>query len=329
MIGLFIALIIALGAGGTAVVADNARPGDALFGIDRAVENMRISFAGDEKKNELRIRFAEERIGEIDDLVDDDGSSDDSGDDSKKVLTAEEQASVNVGIEAALNLLTNLQEQQGENPRLDDIISRLNAYLDDLPSDAKIEIGDDKLEIKFKDDDSDKDDNESNKSKIEIRTDEGRIKIEVKDGVLEIKTKLDDDNDDDDDASDQPRSVTGGLEEAEAKVFSDKTIIQLEINDEKTTFTTTANTREGIVAAIVEKFPTLTSAQVNAVLEIETEGTDETDDQDDDSDDDSDDNQDDDSDDSDEDDDSDDDSDDDNGGGDDDNGGSNSGSGSN
>ena len=307
MIGLFVALIIALGAGGTAVVADNARPGDALFGIDRAVENMRISFSGDEKKNELRIRFAEERVDEIDALVDDDGSSDDNRDDSKKVLTAEEQASVNVGIEAALNLLTNLQEQQGENPRLDDIISRLNTYVDDLPSDAKIEIGDDKLEIKFKDDDSDKDDDESSKSKTEIRTDEGRIKIEIKDGVLEIKTKLDDDNDDDDDAT----KNTIGLEEAEAKVFSDKTIVQLEVNDEKTTFTVTANTREGIVAAIVEKFPTLTSTQVNSVLEIETEGADEADDQDDDSDD---------SDDSDSD--SDDDSDDDNSG-------SNSGSGSN
>ena len=51
MIALFIAVLVAVGIGGTAIVSDNARPGDALFGIDQAVENVRISLAGKEKKN--------------------------------------------------------------------------------------------------------------------------------------------------------------------------------------------------------------------------------------------------------------------------------------
>lgn len=257
MIGIFIALVVLLGVGGTVTVADSARPGDTLFGIDQAVEKLRINIAREENKNELRIKFAEERVREIEDLVQDD---DDDGAPVLTEISTEEQANVSVGIEVALNLLAGLKEQQGENPLLDDIVRKLNAYLIDFPSNTRIEVDNDKLQIKFEDDKSDD-------LKIKIKTDEGRIKIEVKDGVLEIKTKLDDDSSEDD-------NKAVGLEEVEAEILSDKTIIKVEFNDEETTFTTSATSREAIVAAIIVKFPDLTSAQVDAILKIETEDDD-------------------------------------------------------
>lgn len=299
MIGIIIALVIALGVGGT-VVADTAGPGDLLFPVDQAVETIQLSLAGDDKKNELRIKFSEERISEIEDLVGE--SADESIDADKQSFPVEEQENITVGIEAVLNLLAQLKEQEQGDSRIDSIASKLNEYMDNLPSNARIEVGEDKLHIKFEDNESGdntdggndseveiKNENKNGAVKAEIRTDEGRIKIEVKNGILEIKTKLEDDsNDDKEDTTDSNSKDSGdGLEEIEAKVLSDKTVVEIKIDNEKTTFTTSATSREDIIAAIIAKFPSLTSAEITAVLKIETEDDDQDDSQDDDSDEDS------------------------------------------
>lgn len=349
MIGIAIALIVALGVGGTVAVADNAHPGEVLFGVDQAVEKVRISVASKEKKDELRVRFAEERVEEIEDLTKDDDDDDDSsttieisdstvteieadvftnetvvkieyGDNKtvtttnaktkesivaaivakypsltkafvektisieienraskaedqdegeKKELSEEDQEKVRLGIEAALNLLAALKEQPGDDTRIDEITKRLNSYLANLPTNANVKFSDEKFKIKFEDEDREgkveiKTNTKNGKEKTDIKTEDGRIKIEIKDGELEIKTNIGDDDDSKD-------SDNQGLEEAEAKIFSDKTVVEVEYNDQKTTFTTTAKTEAEIVAEIVSKFPGLTSAQVSAVLEIESE----------------------------------------------------------
>ena len=65
MIGALIALLVVLGGGGVVAASNSAVPGDALFGVDLAVEKAKINFAGsDEKKNELRVKFADERVAE-------------------------------------------------------------------------------------------------------------------------------------------------------------------------------------------------------------------------------------------------------------------------
>jgi ribosomal protein L23 len=66
MIGALIALLI-LGGGGGVVAASNAAvPGDTLYGIDLAVEKAKVNFASSvEKKDELRIKFADERVAEV------------------------------------------------------------------------------------------------------------------------------------------------------------------------------------------------------------------------------------------------------------------------
>ncbi|TSC77636.1 MAG: hypothetical protein G01um101424_259 [Parcubacteria group bacterium Gr01-1014_24] len=298
MIGLIIILAMALGIGGTVVAADDARPGDTLFGIDRAVENVRVSLASEENKNELRVRFAEERIKEVSELEEE----------SKIVngptesLTVEQEAEVTAGIESALDLLTDLDEV-GEiaDARLEGLAAELSAFLDNLPDDARVQVSNDRLRIKF-DQGPEKieiKDQGKNKTKIEVRTGEGRLRVEVKNGLIEIKTKME--KGENSDSSEDERSEI----EAEAEILSDKTIVEVEIGDEKTTFATSANTKEGIVAAIIAKFPNLSADQIGAVLKIETEDdedpdddSDDDNDKDEDEDSDSDDNNDDDSDDS-------------------------------
>jgi hypothetical protein len=72
MIPILLILALTLGAGGTVAASDGARPGDILFPLDRAIEDFRITFAPDGEKQELRIKFASERLEEFDDIAGDD-----------------------------------------------------------------------------------------------------------------------------------------------------------------------------------------------------------------------------------------------------------------
>ncbi len=50
---------------GTATAANKAKPGDALFPLDRAMENACLYIASNEKKDELKVKFALERVDEV------------------------------------------------------------------------------------------------------------------------------------------------------------------------------------------------------------------------------------------------------------------------
>ena len=60
-------LIIALLGTGVATVSasDDAVPGDILFPVDLAVEKIKLAFSRGNKKDTLRIAFAEERLHEV------------------------------------------------------------------------------------------------------------------------------------------------------------------------------------------------------------------------------------------------------------------------
>ncbi len=68
MIPLLIGALLFASAGGTVAASNSAVPGDALFGVDRAVENVRIAFAGNGKA-ELKLKFAEERLQEVEKII--------------------------------------------------------------------------------------------------------------------------------------------------------------------------------------------------------------------------------------------------------------------
>lgn len=68
MISIALIFALLLGAGGTAAASDNARPGDLLFPVDRAIEDLRLTLAPDGQKQELRIKFASERLREFDEI---------------------------------------------------------------------------------------------------------------------------------------------------------------------------------------------------------------------------------------------------------------------
>jgi len=272
---LIITLMLVLGVGGTVVTADNARPGDTLFEVDQAVENLRLRLASDEKKNDLRIKFADERVKEIKDIEEKDENK--SNDNSIK-LTVENQNRVSIGINAALELLNGVSASLDDESaaELKVIIDQLNDYIDDLPDE-------DSLSITVKEN--------KNKTRIDLRSEDGRVRVEIKNGDVRIKqddssenkdlqdedsnddgAKDDDESNDNDRDDDQPKSdsPTRIILRIKASVFVNETVVTLEINDRKSSFTTSAKTRAEIVEAIKEKYPDLTNEQIKVVLDIDS-----------------------------------------------------------
>jgi len=191
-------IIIILGFG-TTVAADNSVPGDLLFPLDRAIENLRISLASADSKVDLRIEFAEERVQEFGEIVEEEVDESE-----EEPVSDEDSVRLDHGLQIAIETIENiLSELLPENEiaiaALEEVLNRLNGNLVNLPDKITLRIeersGDDskdRLRIEVEDDE------------VEIKSRRGgqRIEIKMKDGELEIKIKDDDDDDDEDDDDD-------------------------------------------------------------------------------------------------------------------------------
>ncbi len=62
---LALVLVLLLGAGGTVAASGSAKPGDLLFPIDRATEEVRLALASDAQKAALQNQFITERFAEL------------------------------------------------------------------------------------------------------------------------------------------------------------------------------------------------------------------------------------------------------------------------
>lgn len=71
----FIALVVIVGGGGVVAASNSAMPGDFLFPVDLAVEKIQIRLALGDKKEDLKFKFAEERISEVKSLAEKRGAS--------------------------------------------------------------------------------------------------------------------------------------------------------------------------------------------------------------------------------------------------------------
>src|SRR3990167_7109093 len=191
MITLFIALAVLLGAGGTVVAADSARPGDLLFPVDRAVEEVRAVFTVGEGKAELKIKFAEERLDEMDSILEDESAT-------TTPNGVSEEAKQNLS--QALDILTmHLAEIHGaasSTPGIAQAISiieeRLQSRVGDLPQELKIKIRDDR-------------------GRIELKTEEGKVKVKIdSDGEIEVEIEVEDEDDDSNDDSDDDGEDNSG-----------------------------------------------------------------------------------------------------------------------
>ncbi len=240
MVPLFIAILVALGAGGTVVASDSARPGDILYPVDRAAERVRVAFTSEEDEAELKIRFANERLDELESIVSEeseDGEDDDfdagGAATSSPALEFSDDATENLS--RALDILTShLAEIHGlasTTPGVAEAISHLELRLlgdaDTLPAELRAKIRDDR-------------------GRVELRTEDGKIRVEVrKDGSLRVKSELEyedeleDENEiederefeDEDEGDDDRRGANSGSGKVE-DASDDELEVEVEIEDE-------------------------------------------------------------------------------------------------
>lgn len=176
MIGLIIALAVLLGAGGTAVVADTARPGDFLFPVDQTVESIQFAFTPEKNKVDLKIKFVNERLDELESILDDENAT-------STATGVSEEAKLN--LTQALDILTrHLAEIHGlasTTPGIAQAISIIEARLSSaagaLPAELRVKIRDDS-------------------GRIELKTEDGKLKIKVRNGEIEVESEFEDEDSD-------------------------------------------------------------------------------------------------------------------------------------
>ena len=80
IIGIVVAIVL-LGGGGAVVASDAAVPGDFLFPLDQTMEDIRLAVASD--KAELRLKFAEERVEELEEILEEEEANDTDDDEDE------------------------------------------------------------------------------------------------------------------------------------------------------------------------------------------------------------------------------------------------------
>ncbi len=172
-----LALVVLFCGVGVVSAANQAGPGDALFGLDLALEKAQLSLTAQEKIEAVKLKLAEERLDEIAEVTTDLSAeadveaSEDSNHGQGKALgrgkhNDEDLAIGLIQIEA---LLDDLDEDDADNIR--DALNTLLAFLDDDTT-------------------------------IQIETDDGEVEIKREDGQIIIDLQTDEDEDTDNDDSD-------------------------------------------------------------------------------------------------------------------------------
>ncbi len=184
MIPLMIGAMMFLGVGGTVVVADNSLPGDALYGINRATENVRIKVATGEKKGELRARFAEKRLAEVEALIAEARAEREASGSATTTTDTEADVKVGHGLETAVSYLNEvaLKLEASENTvaqaRVLAVIEKLEAKINEPDVRSQVRI-DQSFKLKTENSNAKAEERSEARTdnRVEVREDGSRIRI--------------------------------------------------------------------------------------------------------------------------------------------------------
>jgi len=283
MLGIFIALMLTLGGTATVQAANSSAPGDILFPLDRTIENLRLKIASDTKKEELKVKFSQERIDEINHIITEietDGNM--TIDQSVKVtststVSATSSDFIDERLQNALGVALHFINQTKldlEASGNSEAMTQINQLLDDLGNDLqnlsseakyklKLESNDDKLRFEIKS-------KEKGEEKVELRLrsdeEKNRLQIKSREDKFELELETDDDSVQ---TTSSVSSVARGLTEAEVKIYTaSSSMVKVEFNNQSSSFMLASSDRETIIAAIMSKY-NVTRQAVEAVLKIE------------------------------------------------------------
>lgn len=81
-------VLFATASAGTAAAALNSHPGDTLYPFKKVVENLELIFASDSKKADLQIKFADNRISELENVLAQNEAGKLSEEETQKIISA-------------------------------------------------------------------------------------------------------------------------------------------------------------------------------------------------------------------------------------------------
>ncbi len=171
-------LVFVLGTSSTVAASEAARPGDLLFPVDRAKEEIRLRLADDSKKAELTAAQLEERYAELISILDESAGT--------STVTYDDEARIAAAVTLVTKVAISLDTDEADD-RLRDVLRQLDTlvFADVDKDDARISVSDDR---------------------IEIRTDTERIRLEKRTDDSSSRNDGDDDDRDDHDDDDGDRS---------------------------------------------------------------------------------------------------------------------------
>lgn len=200
MVGVLTILALIVGTTGTVAASGNAKPGDLLFPIERAAEEVQLAFASESRAAELRVQFSAERLAELREIIAEETDTaatavkaTSSTSSSPAVLVHESgEARIAKAITAVLDSLNDYKDAEARTRLLEELqtnVGRVKISGRD-GSNVRIET-EDHARIEIKDD------------RIEIKDDGFRLRIED-DG--EVRVRIEDTTDSDEDLRGQDSS---------------------------------------------------------------------------------------------------------------------------
>lgn len=203
--GTMIGILILGGSMATVSAADNAKPGDLLFSIDRALESVQLALASsNQQKTQLKLGIVQERLEEIQAILAENETDDieDEEENTEANFSIDEEQ-IDQAFDIALSSIADIK-QEFEDQGNTDAVSAINKVIDEfdtdfqsLPSKFRFSIkqnrnkyqltleiqtseGKERLRIKTN----------GNKVDIDLKNEDGKIKIKIKeDGSVKVKDK--------------------------------------------------------------------------------------------------------------------------------------------
>lgn len=213
----FLLIFAALGITGVGTVAasNSSKPGDALFGLDKAIEEIRVTFAPDDEAiAKVRIAIADERIDELQSL--------DDADEPVNPALAEAQLAVNNAATALNTVETKIKENKItlKSSDLQALLTELQNLLTTHQGlikkiEIKVEDGEVRAKIKLFRQESSSSAGLVNRRLRDLE-DDGEVNESDEDKEEDEDEGKDEDEDEKDD-DDKPRSATSSAKERDGR----------------------------------------------------------------------------------------------------------------
>ena len=124
---------------GSAVAALQSVPGQAIYPLKKVVENIQLNFTSDDQKSALQMQFADNRVNEIQSVLDQQQQGQLSATEAQKIVSATVQ-DLQKTTAAAAKSANNQPRQSGIVGKLADLTSKLKTASIRTDGEVKIEI---------------------------------------------------------------------------------------------------------------------------------------------------------------------------------------------